>query len=134
MKTRLLRSTELKSLVDNISDNLDLYRNGAFDYLELDSSKYIEIDHEFDETKLSLIDCEVDNHYEVDNCIRMFEAMGGLTHYLARDERLWVYLTHTKLLSYTRNRWPIPDDDDKAVSFIKNHFFIERISLRVNEY
>lgn len=124
MKTRLLRSTELKSLVDNISGNLDLYRNGTFDDLILDSSKYIEIDHEIDESKLSLIQCEDDNYFEVENCIRIFEAMGGISHYLARDERLWVYLTHTELLAYARKRWPIPDDDEKAVGFIKNHFFV----------
>lgn len=53
----------------------------------------------------------------------MNQAMGGMSHYLARDERIWVYLTHTTLLSYARTRWPIPEDNEKAVKHIKSHFF-----------
>ena len=124
MKLRLLRSISLKTLIDDVPDNLDLYRNGTFDYLNLDSTNYFEIDYEADEIKLSSIDCSEDNHYEVGNCISIFEAMDQLSHYLARDERLWVYLTHTALLNYTRKRWPIPEDDEKAVKHIRNHFFV----------
>jgi hypothetical protein len=52
------------------------------------------------------------------------EAMGELTPYLARDPRLWVYLTHTLLLTYSRNRWPIPDEKDRAIIHVRDHFFV----------
>ncbi len=49
--------------------------------------------------------------------------MHDIPPYLARDSRLWVYLTHTLLLDYSRKRWPIPNDDEKAVTHIRKHFF-----------
>lgn len=124
MKLRLLKAVKIKELLDKISENLDLYRNCDFEYLKTDPANYFVIMHDADESKLSLIDCEESDHKEVENCKTMYEAMGNLSPYLARDERLWVYLTHTDLLPYTRKRWPIPDDDDKAVKHIRNHFFV----------
>ena len=53
----------------------------------------------------------------------VFEAMQKLTYFHARDARLWVYLTHTILLSYARARWAIPVDDVAAIKYIKDHFF-----------
>ena len=50
--------------------------------------------------------------------------MGKLSPYMARDERLWIYLSHTAMLEYTRKRWPIPTDDEKAIQHIRNHIFI----------
>jgi hypothetical protein len=50
--------------------------------------------------------------------------MNNLSHYLARDERIWVYLVHTDLLEYARQRWPIPVDDEKAIKHIRTHFFV----------
>lgn len=124
MKMRLFKAATVKELIDHISENLDIYRSGAFDYLKVDSTNYFEISLDADEDKLSLIDCEGNDDKEVENCIVMYKAMGDLTNYLARDERLWVYLTHTFLLPYTIKRWPIPNDDTKAVKHIRNHFFV----------
>ena len=42
---------------------------------------------------------------------------------MARDERLWVRITHIEFLEYSRTRWPIPVDNEKAVIHIKKHFF-----------
>ena len=33
------------------------------------------------------------------------------------------HLSHTIFLPYARTRWPIPDDDEKAVAHILTHFF-----------
>src|SRR3546814_4359590 len=61
--------------------------------------------------------------FEVENCLAVHEYLEALSPYEARDERLWSYLTHTSMLQYTRARWPIPSDDDKAVPHIETHFF-----------
>ncbi|MCR5868492.1 DUF6339 family protein [Aquincola sp. J276] len=53
----------------------------------------------------------------------VYQLLKALAPYDARDERLWVYLSHTTLLQYGRARWPIPKDDEKAVSHIHTHFF-----------
>lgn len=124
MSVRLIKATKSKELLDNISNNLDLYRDGSFDYLISDSSCYLQTSFNCDEKTLLSLECNEDDHKEVENCILIFKALGRLSHYLARDDRLWVYLTHTHLLNYTRKRWPIPVDDDKAITHIRNHFFV----------
>lgn len=113
----------MQELNSNILDNLDLYRSGNFDFLTEDHSVYFEIDNELDEQKTQLVDCNSDDHKEVDCCFHLYDAMRDIPPYLARDSRLWVYLTHTLLLEYSRRRWPIPNDDEKAVAHIRKHFF-----------
>lgn len=123
MKARFFKSQTVADLTKSIKDNLHLYRTGNFDFFAIDPERYFDTSLDIDESKLLAMKSAQDNHYEIDNCILMFEAMPHITHYLARDERLWVYLTHTILLNYTRSRWPIPPDDEKAIKHIKAHFF-----------
>ena len=123
MKARFFKAVKVQELLAKVSENLESYRAGNFDFLVNDPVNYFETNLEINVDKLSLINCDKDNLNEVESCMLMYEAMGKISHYLARDERLWIYLTHTLLLSYVRNRWPIPDDDEKAIKHIKNHFF-----------
>jgi len=123
MKIRLLKSKAVKSLSESIADNLSNYRNGNFNFLVADPSNFFEIDSAFDELQLALIDGTASNHKEVDCCLAMNDALGFLSPYLARDPRLWIYLTHTFLLEYSRNRWPIPENDQDAITHIRKHFF-----------
>ncbi len=123
MKANFLKSFKVQELLSKVEANIDSYRTGDFDFLVLDTSCHFETDLVIDEAKLATIACDKDNLKEVENCILMYQAMGDISHYLARDERLWVYLSHTLLLDYARARWPIPEDDEKAIKHIKNHFF-----------
>lgn len=123
MKANFLKASKVSELSSSIEANLEIYRNGSFDYLLTDPTCYFETGLDIDESLLSKIDCEKDDLREVENCILIYNAITNMSHYLARDERLWVYLTHTFLLKYSRKRWPIPDDDEKAIKHIKNHFF-----------
>lgn len=122
-KMRLLRSQTIRQLSSAVPDNLGSYRSGDFDFLTSDPANYIEIDQQYDELTLSLVDCDTDDHKEVESCIHIHKALGQMPAYLARDSRLWVYLTHSSLLQYTRKRWPIPENDDKAIAHIRKHFF-----------
>lgn len=117
-KIKLIRLKNFQELTSNISGNLPQYRTGSFDFLVDDHSSYIECPQEVDDVALQKIDCEASDHKEVECCIQMYEALKGVPPYLARDSRLWVYLTHTTLLNYSRKRWPIPADDVKAVEHI----------------
>lgn len=124
MKIRLLKEAVRRELIAKIPMMLESYRTGSFKFLETDPSSFIELNYEIDENKLTFVDCTDGDHNEVNNCIILYEAMGNLPLHLARDNRIWEYLTHTKLLDYTRKRWPIPIDDEKAVNHIKKHFFV----------
>jgi len=124
MNARFLRYSALEDLRGQILKNLELYRSGSFKSLEVDSALWFEHTVTLDEKVISSIRISSGQDFrEVDNCQLIYQAFQGLTPYEARDERLWVYLTHTLLLDYTRARWPIPDDDSLAVDHIRKHFF-----------
>lgn len=122
-KIRLLRSRTIQQLTSEIPGNLERYRSGKFDLLVDDPSNFFEGVQDFDDEKLANVDCNEDDHREAACCVAIYEAMGTIPAYLARDARLWVYLTHTSLLQYSRKRWPIPQDDEKAAAHIRKHFF-----------
>ena len=119
-KIRLLKSECVANLKASISKNLDRYRSGNFVGLLDDMSLELEADY----SALSgiIMPSAVDLK-DVDNCVIINNIFGHLTPFAARDERLWTQLTHGPLLHHSRKRWPIPEDDDKAVSSIRSHFF-----------
>lgn len=123
MKARFFKSSVVQSLGTSVKDNLELYRAGTFDALTNEPDNYFESEQDIKEDVLSTIGCQPDDFNEVDCCMRMYQSLDGITQYLARDERLWVYLAHTHLLAYSRIRWPIPSDDEKAIKHIQAHFF-----------
>jgi hypothetical protein len=126
MTILIARDATLKMLRDSIAEHLDIYRSGEFTFLGLDTSLVYEIDIEIDAAKLKQVRVPEDGDlFEAHNCKVMHEYLSGVSPYVARDERLWVYMTHTALLEYTRARWPIPADDEKAVTHIRRHFFAQ---------
>ena len=123
MKLRMLKMLKVNELRSNIEMNLDLYRSGNFDFVFADYSSYFECAIDIQESLFDSLIPDNANASEVANCKLMLEALGELSPYMARDERMWVYLTHSCLLNYTRQRWAIPADDEKAVKYIATHFF-----------
>ena len=124
MKARLLKATALEQLRASIATNLEAYRGGNFDYLEADPSFSFDHHVDIDLDALASLKAPAGNSfYEVENCEILYTALHALSPYDARDERLWVYLSHTALLDHARRRWPIPDDDVAAVSHISKHWF-----------
>lgn len=124
MKARLARTAKIAELFQAIGDNLKDYRKGDFETLRNDATSYLETSQELSGSNITEIACEQDDHREVENCVFLFQAMPGLSYYLARDERLWTYLVHTDLLQYARARWPIPKSDKEAIAHIRTHFFV----------
>ena len=123
MKAKFFKSQTVKNLLENIEDNIDLYRSGNFDLISNDPANFFEHELEINTSLLDSISCTASDHNEIECCKKMYKAMNELTPYLARDERLWVYLSHTHLLNYARARWPLSVDDQKAITDIKTHFF-----------
>jgi hypothetical protein len=123
-RLRVIRDRRLYELSQKIQDNLPLYRTGSFADLTSDISTYYETNVSLDLAHLADIFCStVSNRRDLECCASMYSLLPNLPLYLARDARGWIYLTHTILLDYTRARWPIPDDDVKAVNHIRTHFF-----------
>ena len=123
-KARFLRLLVLEELRNQVKQNLSAYRSGEFDHLVVDGSHWFEHSVEIDDEALAgLKPPSGQDLWEAENCATLYNAMAKVSPYEARDERLWAYLTHTNLLSYTRQRWPIPAEDEAATAHIRKHFF-----------
>lgn len=126
MTVRIVRDATLKGLRDSVAANLDRYRTGDFSFLDADPSQWHELPIAADDDQLDALQPPSQGElFEVQNCKAVFGYLANLRPYDARDERLWVHLTHTKLLAYARQRWPIPADEEKAVAHIRRHFFAQ---------
>jgi hypothetical protein len=122
-KLLLMRETLVRDLMREIGNNIDRYRSGDFNYLTANVSNFIETDYEVNDAELARVKVGEEGLNEVQCCLGVFNGLPRVSAYLARDHRLWVYLTHTILLDYSRSRWPIPQDSEKAIAHIKKHFF-----------
>jgi hypothetical protein len=118
-----MREALVYDLTREIETNIEKYRNGDFQYLTSDGSNFIETEYEINTQELNKIKTINGDFNEVQCCLGAFNGLPNISAYLARDQRLWVYLTHIVLLDYTRHRWPIPQDKERAVKHIKKHFF-----------
>jgi hypothetical protein len=123
-RIRFLRHSALEGLPETVPENLQTYRSGDFNHLLVDNSLFFEGKIDIDIDRLCELSGPADGELrDVENCQVCFASMFGLTPYDARDERLWVYITHTCMLEYVRKRWPIPEDPVAAVAFVRTHFF-----------
>lgn len=114
------------NLRKNISKNLPWYRNE-------DNAKLNPAFDECESGKMSIsfdpicFDSLSQNTKEIDdkkNVLTIYEKFNGLSLQQASDERVWVYATHVLAKKYTSNRWAkISDDDDKAIKYIRAHYF-----------
>lgn len=126
MTVKIIREAALKVLRSKVEEHLPLYRSGNFDYLDKDQSLWHELPLAADEAALAEVKVPVGSDlFEVENCAAVYKFLSGIRPYDARDERLWVHLAHTKFLEYARARWPIPDDDEKAATHVRRHFFAQ---------
>jgi len=122
---RFLRDRSLTELKKNIEKHLPLYRKGNFSYLETDPSQTFTGPVHLDDLAIAQIKVRKpkDELYDAENCETLYNGLRKITPYVATDERMWAFLTHTALLPYSRARWPIPADDRAALKHIATHFF-----------
>lgn len=123
MSVSFFKDSTIKDLFSSIEANLEQYREGDFSMILDNHSLLFPTKLEIDFDKISSIFCDHHDLREVKNSLLIYEAIGDISHYLARDSRLWIMLTHTVMFNYTKNRWPIPEDNEKAIKHIKTHFF-----------
>jgi hypothetical protein len=61
---------------------------------------------------------------EIQNSIAVGHALRKLTPTLARENRIWIRLSHIECLEYSRGRWlDIGDDDETLLADAGKHFF-----------
>ncbi|RWO32347.1 MAG: hypothetical protein EOS10_11655 [Mesorhizobium sp.] len=122
-KIRILRHAALGALRADVERNLSRYRDGDFEFLRADLLNWRDATGTIDEEALRGLKVGFGPEFELENCQAVYASLPQLTPYEARDERLWTYFCHVQLLDYSRNRWPIPEDDERAAAHIRLHFF-----------
>lgn len=123
VEIKLLKESVVRELFDAVPVNLSTYRSGSFNSLLSDTSLFINSSCMFDAKAATRIVCSDEDNNEVVACLAILDTLSGVSAYLARDERLWTRLSHIEFLDYSRMRWPIPVEDEKAVAHIRKHFF-----------
>ncbi|PMG28017.1 hypothetical protein BCU94_18480 [Shewanella sp. 10N.286.52.C2] len=133
MEMRLFHQRELAQLIHDIEQNIETYRNGDFNFISEDETLSFALP---DSVSIDLdmlqpiLDYKAKDQSPANRAASdakfssiLYKSITGLEPSIARDPRLWNYLSHTIFLNYVRNRYPIPQETEKAIKEIKAHFF-----------
>lgn len=108
----------------NIAINIDRYQDGDFLDLESAGDWRIPLSISADLDELYMLRPEGRPEDEINNSILVARALRELTPSLARENRIWVRLSHIECLDYSRKRWlSSKANDEKILADIRKHFF-----------
>jgi len=110
-------------LGDHIEDHLDRYTVSGFDDLEAEGDWRIPLSVQADPDLLSGLMHEKGQQAEVHNSILVGRALPNLTPSLARENRIWIRLSHVEGLEYSRKRWLTGVPEAKLAQAVRVHFF-----------
>lgn len=82
------KASKMRELASKIQDNIELYRNGSFDFIANDPEYYFESETKIAEEDLVNVTCTDSDLNEVDSCIKVYRGIGKISEHLARDETL----------------------------------------------
>lgn len=112
-------------LRENVSLNRDRYAGGDFLDLSRENGWEVESDKvQIDLDMLAGLD-GADGTAEADirSSLLVYRSMPNMTPALAREERVWVRLTHVECLQYSRARWVRKTEGESLDKAVLGHFF-----------
>lgn len=111
-------------LRNNIHENISRYREGDFLDLEAAGDWRIPLSFDADLDALQNLAVEGGAENEIQNSITVGHALSKLTPTLARENRIWIRLSHIECLNYSRGRWLHPSmSPDALAAAVAKHFF-----------
>lgn len=127
---KILSEKKLLDLWENISVNRDRYEAGEFLDLEHENGWAIETATvQVDYSLLKALDgTERTAAADIENSLIIYRALHGMTPAIAREERVWVRLTHIECLEYTRARWLSGKTGVALDSSVETHFFAKGLT------
>ena len=119
----------------SVAENLDRYRTGDFLDMESAGNWRIPLSVNGDLSELSKLSTDGSPASEIDNSLIVGHALGHLSPSVARENRLWVRMSHVEGLTYSRARW-ISDSstDEKATADIIKHFFAPTLTASRDDH
>ncbi|MFQ2467743.1 DUF6339 family protein [Aeromonas caviae] len=117
----------VNDLRDKVTLNRDRYSSGNF--LDLAKENGWEIESNTVQIDLDMLESldGTDRTAEADikNSLIVHKSLQGMTPALAREERIWLRLTHVECLEYSRDRWIKKAEGDSLDKAVLDHFFAE---------
>ncbi|PJJ99478.1 hypothetical protein CO641_08000 [Lysobacteraceae bacterium NML91-0213] len=110
-------------LADNVEEHLERYLSTGFDDLEASGDWRIPLSISADLDQLEDLSPDKGADAEVANSLIVGRALAHLTPSLARENRIWIRLSHIEGLAYARARWLVNVADAKLAQAIRTHFF-----------
>jgi hypothetical protein len=111
-------------LKDNIAENIIRYREGDFLDMEAAGDWRIPLSFDADLDALSGLNADGGPGSEIQNSLLVGHALSRLTPTLARENRIWIRLSHVECLGYSRARWlRLEKDDEGLAKDVAKHFF-----------
>lgn len=110
-------------LADNVEEHLDRYLSTGFEDMEASGDWRIPLSISADLDQLEELSPDRGADAEVANSLIVGRALSNLTPSLARENRIWIRLSHIEGLAYSRARWLANIADAKLAQAIRTHFF-----------
>lgn len=123
MTLQMFRSlSSLQTLSREVEDNLERYRGGDFAE-KLATHKLLSVQDDFSASFFANLKKTNNAADDYDNAILLWDNL-KITPRLAREARLWCYLTHTHGLEYSRARYPLNKGHENDLKNIRAHFLV----------
>jgi hypothetical protein len=122
---RLLSETRLQELRESVATHRERYESGDFSDLQRANGWSIEIGSvlvDYD-ALYGLDGTRRTAEGDTSSSLSVYRALRGMTPAIAREERVWVRLTHVECLTYCRERWLAGLTGDELVNAVRLHFF-----------
>lgn len=110
-------------LADNVEEHLDRYLESGFEDLEASGDWRIPLSVDIDLKPLEDLIPDKGRDAEVQNSMLVGRALASLTPSLARENRVWIRLSHIDGIVYARERWLRNVPQEKMAQAIRIHFF-----------
>lgn len=110
-------------LADKVEEHLERYLHAGFQDLEASGDWRIPLSISADLEQLEDLSPDKAGEAEVANSLIVGRALANLTPSLARENRIWIRLSHIEGLAYSRARWVANIADAKLAQAIRTHFF-----------
>lgn len=127
---KFMSENRVTGLFQRIPENLERYTSG--DFLDPEHQNGWAI-----ETTAVTVDLELlqkldgrsrTAHADIENSIILYKALKGMTPALARDERIWVRLSHIECLNYARARWLSGHNGEDLEKRVRVHMFAPNLT------
>lgn len=110
-------------LAENIRHNLELYKTGDFRDMANKGDWNIRLSIDADTSVLENLQASRASEAEINNSLAVGEALRTLTPSMARENRIWIRLSHIEGLEYARARWLENVEESKLEDLVRIHFF-----------